>query len=136
MPMNKPGLITRRTLLKSTAAASAALAVGTGGVPLVNIRRAYAQNLPNPADVLAKINVGNYVKADYRKQYNLGDDELLWDPKKDWIRTADWEGIRKEHAGLKSEQSELNKLLKSDEAQWGRISAEMPAARALSTKRK
>lgn len=33
--------------------------------------------------------------------------------------------IRKEHAGLKSEQSELNKLLKSDEAQWGRISAEI-----------
>lgn len=99
MPITKPGLITRRSLLKSTAAAGAALAVGTGAVPLVNIRRAYAQALPNPADVLAKINVGNVVKKEYREQYKLGDNDELWDPTKDWIRTVDWEQVRKEHAG-------------------------------------
>lgn len=99
MLTTKKGGTTRRTLLKSTAAMGVALTAGTGGVSLFNVRSAYSQNLPNPADVLAKINVGNYVKADYRKQYNLGDDELLWDPKKDWIRTADWEAIRKEHSG-------------------------------------
>jgi multiple sugar transport system substrate-binding protein len=99
MPITKSGLITRRSLLKSTAAAGAALAVGTGAVPLVNIRRAYAQNLPNPADVLAKINVGNMVKKEYREQYKLGDNDELWDPKKDWIRNVDWEAVRKEHAG-------------------------------------
>lgn len=83
MPITKSGLITRRSLLKSTAAVGAALAVGTGAVPLVNIRRASAQNLPNPADVLAKINVGNMVKKEYREQYKLGDNDELWDPKKD-----------------------------------------------------
>ena len=95
----KSGLLTRRSLLKSTVAASAALVAGTGGVSLFNVRSAYSQNLPNPADVLAKINVGNVVKKAYRDQYKLGDNDELWDPKKDWIRTADWEAIRKEHAG-------------------------------------
>ena len=71
--------------------------MGTGGVSLFNVRSAYAQNLPNPADVLAKINVGNMVNKAYREQYKLGDNDELWDPKKDWIRTADWEAIRKEH---------------------------------------
>ena len=55
--------------------------------------------MPNPADVLAKINVGNMVKKEYRDQYKLGDNDELWDPKKDWIRTVDWEAVRKEHAG-------------------------------------
>lgn len=91
--------LSRRTLLKSTAGASAALLAGTGGVSLFNVRRAHAQNLPNPADVLARINVGNLVNEAYRKQYNLGDNDELWDPKKDWIRTVDWEAVRKQHAG-------------------------------------
>jgi multiple sugar transport system substrate-binding protein len=99
MLINKTGAMTRRSLLKSTAAAGAALAVGTGGVSLFNVRSAYSQNLPNPADVLAKINVGNMVRKDYREQYKLGDNDELWDPKKDWIRTVDWEAVRKEHAG-------------------------------------
>ena len=99
MQISKTGSMTRRSLLKSTAAASAALVAGTGGVSLFNVRSAYSQNLPNPADVLAKINVGNFVKKEYRDQYKLGDNDELWDPKKDWIRTADWEAIRKEHAG-------------------------------------
>ncbi|MGL6181607.1 MAG: ABC transporter substrate-binding protein, partial [Aestuariivirga sp.] len=99
MLIKKPGVITRRSLLKSTAAAGAALAAGTGGVSLFNVRSAYSQNLPNPADVLAKINVGNMVKKEYREQYKLGDNDELWDPKRDWIRTVDWEAVRKEHAG-------------------------------------
>ena len=80
---SKSGAISRRSLLKSTAAAGAALTVGTGGVSLFNVRSAYSQNLPNPADVLAKINVGNFVKKEYRDQYKLGDNDELWDPKKE-----------------------------------------------------
>jgi multiple sugar transport system substrate-binding protein len=99
MLINKTGAMTRRSLLKSTAAAGAALAVGTGGVSLFNVRSAYSQNLPNPADVLARINVGTMVKKEYREQYKLGDNDELWDPKRDWIRTVDWEAVRKEHAG-------------------------------------
>jgi anaerobic selenocysteine-containing dehydrogenase len=67
MLRTKTGAMTRRSLLKSTAAAGAALAVGTGGVSLFNVRSAYSQNLPNPADVLAKINVGNMVRKEYRE---------------------------------------------------------------------
>ncbi len=96
MMSKKSGLVTRRSLLKSTAATGAALSVG--GVNLFNVNKAFAQ-MPNPADVLAKINVGSFVKKEYREQYKLGDNDELWDPKKDWIRTADWEAIRKEHAG-------------------------------------
>ncbi|MCA0433441.1 MAG: extracellular solute-binding protein [Proteobacteria bacterium] len=95
MKLTKSGLVTRRSLLKSTAATGAAL---TAGLPLFNINRAFA-DMPNPADVLAKINVGNMVKKEYREQYKLGDNDELWDPKKDWIRTVDWEAVRKEHAG-------------------------------------
>ncbi|MFO1034228.1 MAG: extracellular solute-binding protein [Hyphomicrobiales bacterium] len=96
MTSRKSGLITRRSLLKTTAAAGAAASVG--GVNLFNVNRAFA-DMMNPADVLAKINVANYVNKDYQKQYGLNGDELMWDPNKDWIRTADWEAIRKEHAG-------------------------------------
>jgi len=86
-------------LLKSTAATGAAAIAGVGGVNLFNVRRSLAQTLPDPASVLAKINVGNYVKKDYRELYKLGDNEELWDPAKDWIRTVDWEAVRKEFAG-------------------------------------
>ena len=95
---SKTGAVSRRSLLKSTAAAGAALVAGTGGVSLFNVNRAYAQ-MADPSDVLAKINVGNMVKKEYRDQYKLGDNDELWDPKKDWIRTVDWEAVRKEHAG-------------------------------------
>ena len=88
--------LSRRSLLKATAATGAVAAVG--GVNFFNINSAFA-DMVNPADVLAKINVANYVNKAYQKQYNLTGDELMWDPKKDWIRTADWEAIRKEHAG-------------------------------------
>src|SRR5215207_6897030 len=98
MLKKKSGLITRGSLLKSSAAASAALVSGVGGVSLFNVTGAFAA-MANPADVLAGINVGKYEKKEYRDQYKLGDDEELWDPSKDWIRTVDWEAVRKEHAG-------------------------------------
>jgi multiple sugar transport system substrate-binding protein len=90
--------LSRRSFLKS-AAATGAITVGAGGATLFNVRRSLAQELPDPASVLAKINVGNYVKKEYRDQYQLGENEELWDPAKDWIRTADWEAIRNEFAG-------------------------------------
>src|SRR5262245_65092503 len=95
------GRLSRRSLLKSATAFGAAGLVGVGGVSLFNVRRSLAAELPDPASVLAKINVGNYVKKEYRDQYKLGDNDLLWDPAKDWIRTVDWEAVRKEHAGKK-----------------------------------
>jgi multiple sugar transport system substrate-binding protein len=97
MPMKGGSLLTRRSMLRSGAALGAA--AGFGGVSLFNVSRGFAADLPDPAKVLADINVGKYVKADYRKQYGLADDEPLWDPKKDWIRTVDWEKVRGEFAG-------------------------------------
>lgn len=90
--------LSRRTFVKSAIASSTALAAG-GGVSLFNISRGLAANLPDPASVLAKINVGNYVKKEYRDQYKLADDDLLWDPAKDWIRVVDWENVRSQFAG-------------------------------------
>ncbi len=96
MKSKTSGLVTRRSLLKSTAATGAALSIG--GVNMFNINSAFAA-MANPADVLKDISVGKMVKKEYREQYKLGDNDELWDSSKDWIRTADWEGIRKEHAG-------------------------------------
>ena len=96
MNERKSGIVSRRTLLRSTAATGASLTAGE--VNLFNINSAFAA-MENPADVLAKINVGNYVRKEYREQYKLGDNDELWDPGKDWIRTVDWEEVRKEHAG-------------------------------------
>ena len=75
--------LSRRTLLKGTAATGATAAFA--GVNMFNVNTALAA-LPNPADVLAKINVGTMVNKAYREQYKLGDNDELWDPKKDWIR--------------------------------------------------
>jgi len=91
--------ISRRRFLKSSGAASLGIAAGAGTLPLFHIKNANALTTENPADILAKINVGNYVNADYRAQYNLADDDQLWDPSKDWIRTVDWEKVREEQAG-------------------------------------
>ena len=98
MPIIKPPGYSRRSFLKSSAAKGAALAAGASGISLFNINRSFAA-MKNPADILTTINVGNKVNKDYRAQYKLGDNDLLWDPKKDWLRTVDWEAVRKEHAG-------------------------------------
>jgi multiple sugar transport system substrate-binding protein len=101
MLQKNTGRLSRRSLLKSSAAAGTALVSGTTGLPLFNVRRSAAQDLADPQTVLDKINVGNYVRKDYREQYKLGDNDQLWDPAKDWIRTVDWEAVRKQHAGKK-----------------------------------
>ncbi len=99
------GRLSRRSLLKSATAFGAAGLMSAGGVSLFNVRRSLAAELPDPASVLAKINVGNYVKKDYRDLYKLADDEQLWDPTKDWIRTVDWEngaqGIRRQDGEIR-----------------------------------
>ena len=89
--------VSRRSFMKTSAAAGATLATA-GGVNMFSINRSFGAMM-NPADILAKLNVGAKVKKDYRTQFNLKDDDLLWDPKKDWLRTVDWEAVRKEHAG-------------------------------------
>jgi hypothetical protein len=53
------GRLSRRSLLKSATAFGAAGLVGAGGASLFNVRRSLAAGLPDPASVLAKINVGN-----------------------------------------------------------------------------
>jgi len=97
-PTTQP--ISRRTFLKSSASAGVCASIGAGAaLPLFNIRTSFAQSAEDPADILARINVGNYVNEDYRKQYSLADDDQLWDPGKDWIRTVDWEKVREEFSG-------------------------------------
>ena len=91
--------MSRRNFLKSSGISTLGAAAGTSALPLFNIRSAHAQAEENPDDILARINVGNYVKEDYRKQYDLADDDLLWDPSKDWIRTVDWDKVRAEQSG-------------------------------------
>ncbi|WP_421723167.1 ABC transporter substrate-binding protein [Bauldia sp.] len=90
--------VTRRSFLKSTAAAGVTAGVSASvGTSLV--APALAQSdLPNPADVLADISVEKYVRADYRELYGMSD-APLWDPDKDWIRTVDWEAVRSDQAG-------------------------------------
>ena len=96
MTTKKSGILTRRSLLKSSAATGAALSLG--GVSMFNITGAFAA-MADPAEVLKQVSVGKMVKKEYREQYKLADNDELWDSSKDWIRTADWEAIRKEHAG-------------------------------------
>ena len=91
--------VSRRSFLKSTTSVGLAAGVAAGGLPLINVGSGLAQSLEDPADILARIRVGDYVRQDYREQYNLGDDDELWNPAKDWIRTVDWEQVRNEFAG-------------------------------------
>ena len=92
--MMKSPNFSRRAFMKGTAAAGVASGASFSiGAP------AFAQSgLPDPASVLADISVGKYVRKDYRELYNMSD-APLWDPNKDWIRTVDWEAVRKAQAG-------------------------------------
>lgn len=100
MTKKETGSQSRRSFLKRSAGVGAYATVGAGtALPLFNVQRSFAQSAEDPADILARINVGNYVNADYREQYGLGDDDELWDPGKDWIRTVDWEKVRSELSG-------------------------------------
>ncbi|HET7412234.1 MAG TPA: twin-arginine translocation signal domain-containing protein, partial [Pararhizobium sp.] len=70
---------------------TAAIAAGALATPVVlRGNAALAASLPDPDKVLDGINLGNYVKKEYLDQFGLGPNDVLWDPKKDWIRTADW----------------------------------------------
>ncbi len=85
--------LSRRSFL--TRSAAFGVASGATGLSLP----AFAQSdLPDIQSVLDNISVAGYVREDYRKLYNMSDDPL-WDPAKDWIRTADWEKVRSELAG-------------------------------------
>jgi multiple sugar transport system substrate-binding protein len=89
----RPRDLSRRTLLKRGAALGAVGGFGGLAAP------ALAQSdLPDPQSVLDSISVEGYVREDYRTLYGMTN-EPLWDPAKDWIRTADWEAIRSQLAG-------------------------------------
>ena len=87
--------ITRRDVLSGTAVAAGAFAA-----PMILKRSAaFGQALPDPDKVLSEIKLGNYVKPAYLEQFGLGPDDVIWDPDKDWIRTVDWERVRREFSG-------------------------------------
>ena len=90
--------MSRRQFMQTTALAVTALATPV----VLRGTAALAATLPDPDKVLSSINCGNFVKKDYLEQFGIGPNELLWDPKKDWIRTADWEAIRSKFAGQKT----------------------------------
>lgn len=91
--MARLGTPTRRRFLRNTAATGALATLAT-----THGRFALAQDLPDPASILADISVKKYVREDYQKLYGM-DGEPLWDPSKDWIRTVDWEAVRSAQAG-------------------------------------
>ena len=93
--MNLNGNLSRRSVLKAGAAAGLATATSLS-TPIIS--SAFAQNLPDPQKILDDISTEKYVREDYRKLYGITN-ELLWDPDKDWIRTCDWEAVRKAQAG-------------------------------------
>ncbi|MEO0388782.1 MAG: extracellular solute-binding protein, partial [Pseudomonadota bacterium] len=85
---------TRRSFLKRSSATGLAFAGSSLAAPALA-----DGHLPDPASVLADISIGKYVRADYRDLYGMSDDNPMWDPAKDWIRTVDWEAVRSELAG-------------------------------------
>jgi len=89
VPMN------RRSFLKSSAAVGAATAVASISTPFIS--SAYAA-MRDPQSILDDISVKKYVREDYQALYNMSG-APLWDPNKDWIRTVDWEAVRKAQAG-------------------------------------
>ena len=85
--------LSRRSFLRTGAA------FGLASVPAGFALPALAKSdLPDIQSILDKISVAGYVREDYRNLYKMTDDPL-WDPKKDWIRTVDWEKVRSEQAG-------------------------------------
>ena len=95
--MNFRPQLSRRSFLSRSAAVGAIGATGStiSGLAAPAIAQA---GLPDPQSVLDDISVEKYVRADYRALYNL-DNTPMWDPDKDWIRTVNWEEVRKQHAG-------------------------------------
>lgn len=91
----KKRALSRRSFLRNSVAVGAAGAAL--GVSTPYISKGFA-SMRDPQTILDEINVSKYVREDYQKLYNMSGDPL-WDPKKDWIRTVDWEAVRKSQAG-------------------------------------
>ncbi len=91
----KQGPINRRSFLKGTAKIGAATAVVSLSTPFASTAFAAKRD---PQAILDDISVKKYVRQDYQKLYNMSG-APLWDPNKDWIRTVDWEVVRKAQAG-------------------------------------
>ena len=90
---NNARAVSRRSFLQTSAVVGVAGGLTSLGMP------SFAQSaLPDPQSVLDTISVKDYVRKDYQTLYNMSG-EPLWDPKKDWIRTVDWEAVRAEQAG-------------------------------------
>lgn len=87
--------VSRRSFLRNTAAVGAAGAALSISSPFVS--KGFAQ-MRDPQAILDDINVTKYVREDYQKLYNMSGDPI-WDPNKDWIRTVDWEAVRKAQSG-------------------------------------
>ena len=85
----------RRAFLKN----SAAVGVAGAALSLPMISKSMA-SVRDPQAILDDISVKKYVREDYQKLYNMSG-EPLWDPNKDWIRTVDWEAVRKAQSGNK-----------------------------------
>ena len=85
--------LSRRAFLHRTAAVG--LVTGTGGLAMPALAESH---MPDIQSVLDSISVSGYVRADYRELYSMNDDPL-WDPAKDWIRTVDWDKVRTELGG-------------------------------------
>ena len=93
--------LSRRSLIGGAAAlGGAATAAGfvPGLVPGLARPALAAAALPDIQATLDKISVDGYVRADYRKLYNMTN-EPLWDPARDWIRKVDWDKVRTAQAG-------------------------------------
>lgn len=87
--------LSRRSFLKSTATVGVAGAALSVTPPMVSSSFAQARD---PQAILDDISVKKYVREDYQKLYNMSGDPI-WDPSKDWIRTVDWEAVRKSQSG-------------------------------------
>ncbi len=95
-PTKKPRKpVSRRSFLKSSAAVGTAATAAAIAPPFISKGFALTRD---PQTILDEISVKNYVRPDYQELYNMSG-APVWDPNKDWIRTADWEAIRKSQAG-------------------------------------
>nr|WP_272212692.1 twin-arginine translocation signal domain-containing protein [Marinicella sp. W31]MDC2878602.1 extracellular solute-binding protein [Marinicella sp. W31] len=89
------GNFSRRSFLKTSSAAGVTVMGATLGS-----KSPFAQSgLPDPQTILDQISISQYVKPDYQALYGMSDSKPLWDKNTDWIRTADWEEIRRQLAG-------------------------------------
>ncbi len=92
--------LTRREFLKksSLAVAGTVAASYLSSPPSVH---AQSMDLPNPDKIINSLVPKNYADPEVLERFDIGPDDFLWDPEKDWIRRVDWEKVRSEFAGTK-----------------------------------